>query len=85
MTRSTGQPAELDNLPVKRGRAPGAEGRWYWYVTWPDGTNTSWFPDDDQGGSELRMWRKGYDLKVSDDQPKQGNGGQTLNVRFIPR
>jgi len=31
------------------------------------------------------MWRKGYDLTVSDDQPKQSNGGQTLNVRFVPR
>ena len=73
------------NLPVRRGKARGEDGRWYWYVTWPDGTNTTWFPDDDQGGSELRVWRRGYDIKVGDDQPKQGDGGETLNVRFVLR
>jgi len=71
--------------PVRRGKARGEDGRWYWYVTWPDGTNTTWFPDDDQGGSELRVWRRGYDIKVGDDQPKQGDGGETLNVRFVLR
>lgn len=74
-------PAEL---PVKRGKAPGADGRWYFNITWPDGTNTSWFPDDGQGGSELRVWRIGYDVDIGDG-PKQGNGGETLNVRFAPR
>ena len=81
ITRSTG-PAELDNLPVTRGKAPGADGRWYYNLKLPDGTNISWFPNDGRGGSELRMWRKGYDIATGDG-PKQGNGGETLNVWFI--
>jgi hypothetical protein len=61
------------------GREPRYGRRWC-FVSWPDGTNTTWFPDN----GELRVWCKGYDID-RDLTPQQGNGGETLNVRFVAR
>lgn len=56
-----------------------------WYVTWPDGTRTTWFPDHGQPTSELQVWRKdGFDINVGKIRDGDHNS-QNVKITFIPR
>ena len=71
------------SLPVTRGRGP--DRREFYYVTWPDGTRTTWFPDHDRPTSELQVWRRtGYAIDVGEIREGDHNS-QNVKIAFIPR
>jgi hypothetical protein len=72
-----------ESLPVKYGRGP--DRREFYFVTWPDGMRTTWFPDYDRPTSEVHVWRApGFAVEVGEIREGDHNT-QNVKIPFVPR